>query len=69
MSQTKTYKHSITGKVGEFSDAVAALFPELEPIDAPAAEPIAEETPEPNATETEPNGGKHAASNRKKVAA
>lgn len=68
MSQ-KTYKHSITGKVGEFSDAVAALFPELEPINAtPAPEPIVDEPAEP-ATNPEPNGGKHAAPNRKKVAA
>lgn len=48
MSQLRSYKHALTGKVGQYSDAVAALFPELRPVDA-APEPIAipvDEAPE-----------------------
>lgn len=47
MSKLQTYKHELTGKVGQYSDAVAALFPELkqvvaapEPVDAPAETPL-----------------------------
>lgn len=32
MKPLNTYKHKDTGKVGEYSDAVAALFPKLEPF-------------------------------------
>jgi hypothetical protein len=49
MSPLKTYKHKDTGKVGEYSDSVAALFPKLEllevtdevAVEAPVAQTIA----------------------------
>ncbi|MBG6106642.1 hypothetical protein [Frigoribacterium sp. CG_9.8] len=47
MSELKSYKHEITGLVGQYSDAVANLFPELRLV---TAEP--EVTPE-----TESNDG------------
>lgn len=63
MDHKQTYKDKNTGKVGEYSDAMAKLYPSLELIEAPASEPTAEQP----ATEPSDNGGTPAPS-RKKVA-
>lgn len=46
VSELKTYRHEHTGKVGQFSDAVARIFPQLKLVVAEAAEPTAESAPQ-----------------------
>lgn len=48
MSEHKSYRHELTGKVGQYSDAVAKLFPHLKPVSEapmPIAEPVVEKAP------------------------
>lgn len=58
MSKFRSYRHALTGKVGEFSEAVAKLFPHLEPVDVapePSTEvPAPEASPEVGAPASDP---------------
>lgn len=42
MSQLRSYKHVKTGKVGQYSDAVARLFPSLQLVGAPLEDDAAQ---------------------------